>query len=344
VYKNFFYFACLFLLIACSPQPRLYSQTAYIFGTKVDISIWGLPPTQAKTHIAKLLQDFDQMHHRLHAWQASELTRLNQAFTAGQTSSIDAQMKTWLCQAQHYERLSDYLFNPAAGQLIAAWGFHHDTFAPRLPSLDTIAQWKNAAPRLNALALTAMTVKSTNPAVSLDVGGIAKGWALDHAAAYFRQHQVKDVLINVGGNVLALGRKDQTAWTVGLQDPRAPEPMATLALNDGEAIGTSGDYQRYFTVAGQRYSHLLDPRSGWPAQGVMAATVIAPHTAQAGALSDVATKPLFIGGVSTAARYLERFAIKDALIITSDGTAYLTPSMQARLTWLRKPPHIHCLS
>jgi thiamine biosynthesis lipoprotein len=343
VLRIFFCFVCLFLLSACSQPSKVYSQTAYVFGTKVDISIWGLPEVRAKTHIAKLFQDFDRMHQRLHAWQKSELTALNQAFANRQENLIDTQMKQWLSQAKEYENRTDHLFNPAAGQLIAAWGFHQDTFAAQLPPQKTIEKWVKANPSLNNLVFTATTVKSNNPAVSIDVGGIAKGWALDHAAAYFRKNQVYHALINIGGNVLVLGRKDQQAWTVGLQDPRAPEPMATLELKEGEAIGTSGDYQRYFMVQGKRYSHLIDPRSGWPAQGVVSATVIAPRSQQAGTLSDVVTKPLFIGGVPTALHYLQRFGIKDALIITTDGSAYLTPSMQARIKWLRKPLHIYRL-
>jgi thiamine biosynthesis lipoprotein len=77
-------------------------------------------------------------------------------------------------------------------------------------------------------------------------------------------HGVHDALINIGGNVMALGSKNGQRWRVGIQHPRQPGPLATVELDDSEAIGTSGDYQRYFEVDGKRYSHLLDPRSGRP--------------------------------------------------------------------------------
>jgi thiamine biosynthesis lipoprotein len=79
-------------------------------------------------------------------------------------------------------------------------------------------------------------------------------------------------LLNIGGNVMALGSKNGQRWRVGIQHPRQPGPLATIELDDGEAIGTSGDYQRYFEVDGRRYCHLLDPRSGEPVSHTQALT------------------------------------------------------------------------
>lgn len=337
-----FLFLLLFLplLGACKKTPELYSQTSYVFGTKVDITIAGQPEDIAQKHIATLFHDFDRMHTRLHAWEKSALTTLNEGFTQGKTMPIDPELKTWLQEAQIFAKLSDDLFNPASGQLIATWGFHQDTYTAALPSPEFIKTWQRNVPKMDQLTFTGKTVKSLNRALSLDVGGIAKGWALDHAAHYLRQHQISCALINIGGNILALGTKNQQPWTIGLQDPRAPEPMAYLTLEDGEAIGTSGDYQRYFIYQNQRYSHLLDPRLGQPAQGIMSATVIAPKSKNAGTLSDVATKPLFIHGVATAPYYLQKLGIHNAFIITSDNIAYLTPTMANRIQWLRKPKKI----
>lgn len=340
---TFIYLFCLNLLTACTPSSPLYSQTAYIFGTKVDITIYGLTEHQAKKHITQLFLDFDKMHHKLHAWQKSSLTKINGAFQSDQSILVDQEMKGWLQNAQKWAKKTDQLFNPATGKLIAAWGFQSDHFSNTPPPRSLIQPWVKSAPSLEDIIFTQNNVKSTNSLVSLDFGGIAKGWALDHAANYLHQHHVTNALINIGGNVLALGTKGETAWTVGLQDPRASEAMAILSLQNGEAIGTSGDYQRYFIHQGIRYSHLIDPRTGAPAQKVMCATVIAPMGPEAGTLSDVATKPLFIDGLRSAGKYLNLFSIKDALIMMQNGTVYITPNMQLRIKWLRKPTHIYPL-
>ena len=104
--------------------------------------------------------------------------------------------------------------------------------------------------------------RQSQPRVKLDLGGYAKGYALDRAAEILKSQGIHNALINIGGNVLALGTHGTRPWRVGIQHPRKPGPLATLELRDGEAIGTSGDYQRYFELDGKRYCHLIDPRTG----------------------------------------------------------------------------------
>ncbi|WP_148717218.1 FAD:protein FMN transferase [Chitinolyticbacter meiyuanensis] len=334
---------CLLLLLAGCSKPPLYQRTGYVFGTKVEISFWGLPEASAERHAHALLAELDRLHARLHAWQPSPVTRLNAAFKAGESVSIDAELIELVRQSRRYEVRSDGLFNPAIGELVALWGFHDDSFTPHRPDPAKLAALTAAAPTLADLTIEQATIRSGNPSVNLDFGGMAKGWALDRAAAYLRHQRISHALINIGGNVLALGRKGEEPWVVGLQHPRQPRAMAMLALQDGEAIGTSGDYQRYFELDGVRYNHLIDPRSGEPAHELQAATVIAPPSREAGAISDVATKPLFIGGSDSALAYAHRFGLRDVLLIAPDGSAYLTASMQARLRWLVQPPHVYRL-
>lgn len=173
-------------------------------------------------------------------------------------------------------------------------------------------------------------VSSRNRAVKLDLGGYAKGYALDRAAAILKQQGIRNALINIGGNVLALGAHGSRAWRVGIQHPRHPGPIATLELHDGEAIGTSGDYQRYFELDGKRYCHLIDPRTGHPVQGVEAVTILT-HGAHAGLLSDAASKPLFISGATDWLTAARRTQLDEALLIDDQGVVHLTAAMQKRL-------------
>jgi thiamine biosynthesis lipoprotein len=177
--------------------------------------------------------------------------------------------------------------------------------------------------------------ESRNKFVQIDLGGYAKGYALDRAATLMQKLGIKNALINIGGNVLAIGRHGERAWRVGIQHPRKPGALATLALNDGEAIGTSGDYQRYFMIGSVRYCHLINPESGYPMQGVQSVTVLTsgPH---AGVLSDAASKPVFISGVRgwiAAARQME---ITEAMLVDGQGDVYLTSAMQKRLEFTDK--------
>ncbi len=104
------------------------------------------------------------------------------------------------------------------------------------------------------------------PGAQLDLGAVAKGYAVEQAAELLRRDKrVKTALINAGGNIKVLGSKeDGSPWKIGVQDPRNPQKvLGTLAVKDGTAIATSGDYQRYYEVDGKRYHHILDPRTGW---------------------------------------------------------------------------------
>jgi thiamine biosynthesis lipoprotein len=168
--------------------------------------------------------------------------------------------------------------------------------------------------------------------VQLDLGGIAKGYALDRAALILHRRNIRNALINIGGNVMALGSKGKTSWSVGIQHPRASGPIATLALYDGEAIGTSGDYQRFFEVAGRRYSHLIDPTTGEPAQHTQAVTVLITPQKDAGLLSDVTSKPIFLGAGNWR-EMARRCGVTHVMRIDASGRISVTSSLRARLKW-----------
>ena len=174
------------------------------------------------------------------------------------------------------------------------------------------------------------TVWSDNPAVRLDLGGYAKGRALDDAAAILKAHGISNALVNIGGNVIALGERGDRPWRVGIQHPRQPGTLATLDLHDGEAIGTSGDYQRYFEAGGRRYSHLIDPRTGWPASALQSVTVLVAGE-RAGTRSDALSKPLFIDGEARLAAHAARLGITRYLAVDAAGRIHASPAMKARL-------------
>ena len=316
-------------LAACSPPP-LAQQQAYVFGTLVEVSVYGAPEAQAQQAIAAVLARFDELHRTLHAWQPSDLSRLNATLAKGQRAPVTPELAAMLRDAQAISIQSNNLFNPAIGGLIALWGFHSDAPQTRVPDAAAIARWVKNAPRMGDLHIENDTVWSDNPAVQLDLGGYAKGVALDEAVRILKTHGIRNALVNIGGNVIALGKHGERPWRVGIQHPRKPGTLATLDLHDGEAIGTSGDYQRYFEAAGQRYCHLIDPRTGKPATGMQSVTVLVTGK-QAGTRSDALSKPLFIDGAGHLAAQAARLGIADTLAVDASGQIHASPAMTARL-------------
>jgi len=319
----------LWALAACSP-PALVQQQSYVFGTLVEVSVYGMPEPQAQRASAAVLARFDELHRTLHAWQPSDLSRLNTALARAHRTAVTPELAAILRDAQALATQSNDLFNPAIGGLIALWGFHADTPQAQAPDADAIAQWVKAAPRMRNLQFENNTVWSDNPALQLDLGGYAKGYALDEASRILKAHGVHHALVNIGGNVIALGAHGERPWRVGIQHPRQPGTLATLDLHDGEAIGTSGDYQRYFEVGGRRYSHLIDPRSGNPATGMQSVTILVTGE-QAGTRSDALSKPLFIDGIAQMANHAARLGVVDYLAVDASGQIHLSQAMKSRL-------------
>lgn len=317
------------LLSACGKEPN-YQEQGYVFGTLVEVTVFGVEEPRAKQGIADVMHEFQRLHDLLHAWKPSELSSLNTAIAQGKRQTVSPELAAMLQDAARLSAQSDGLFNPTIGGLIQTWGFQADDFKAVLPDAARITALVKADSKLSDLTISANEVRSANRNVKLDLGGYAKGYALDRAAAILKQHDIHDALINIGGNVLALGSHGKRPWRVGIQHPRKPGALATLELRDGEAVGTSGDYQRYFEVDGKRYCHLIDPRDGYPAQGVQAVTIIT-HGEHAGLLSDASSKPLFISGVAGWRNAANKMQLDEAVLIDADGVVHLTAAMQKRL-------------
>jgi len=315
-------------------SPAEYRASSYVFGTIAQITVMDADTTRAQAAVGRVFVEFDRMHRELHAWQPGELVALNEAISHGGTNiRTTPEIVRLIRESQRLEAQSGGLFNPAIGQLVRLWSFHRDKPGGPLPDPKDIARIVAARPRMSDLSVRGDVVTSVNRAVQLDFGGYAKGYALDRAADLLRASGVTNALINVGGNALALGRHGERAWRVGLDSPRGTALLATLDLYDGEAVGTSGDYRRYYEIGGRRYAHIIDPRTGYPVAGVESVTVLVPRGAGAGALSDAASKPIFIAGPSGWREAAARMGISWAMLIDMEGEIHLTRGLQARLHW-----------
>ncbi|WP_212786024.1 FAD:protein FMN transferase [Ferrigenium kumadai] len=326
--------AFCFLLTACGKEP-FYQEQGYVFGTLVDVSIYGEDEARARAAVSDVMREFQRLHNMLHAWQPSELSELNAAFAKGERKAVSPELAAMLQDAARLSAQSGGLFDPAIGGLIEAWGFQADEFKPVQPDPKLIAQWVARNPQMSDIVIEQGQAWSKNKAVRLDLGGYAKGYALDRAAALLHERGIRNALVNIGGNILALGQHGKRPWRVGIQHPRKSGALASLELHDGEAIGTSGDYQRYFELDGKRYCHLIDPRNGYPVQGVQAVTILTrgPH---AGVLSDAASKPLFLSGVSGWRAEARQMELPEAMLVDAQGGIHLTAALQKRLEFADK--------
>lgn len=329
------------LLAACQPTP-LQEQQAYVFGTRVEVIVVSPEAATGRKAIAAVLREFDRMHQQFHAWQPSELSSLNHALASGTPLPVSSEMAALIKESAGLAKQGDYLFDPGIGHLIKLWGFHADEFRAELPDPAALTAWRTRQASIADLKVRGNIVSSHNKGVALDFGGYLKGVALDRAAAILRAQGIENALINIGGNIMALGNKRGKKWRVGIQHPRAAGPLASIDLDDGEAIGTSGDYQRYFELDGKRYPHLIDPRTAYPVEHTQSVTIVIPPGPRAGTLSDALSKPIFIAGRENWREIARKTGVKLVLRVDRDNHIQVTSELHQRLNFQEKglPPEI----
>ncbi|MCL2076712.1 MAG: FAD:protein FMN transferase [Betaproteobacteria bacterium] len=324
-------------VVACSDPPPLVKRESFVFGTRVEVLVAGVEETIARAAINAALADFDALHHAYHAWQPSQLSEVNAAIAAGKPIEVSAEMADFILDAQDFAHRSRGLFDPGIGRLVALWGFQTDEFVGGLPDEKALDEWRQNPASISHLRLDdKRQLVSTHRGVALDFGGYLKGVALDRAAEKLKAKGIENALINIGGNVMALGDKNGQPWKIGIQHPRQPDALAILDLYDGEAIGTSGDYQRYFELDGRLYSHLLDPASGEPVRHTRAVTIlISPleEPGKTGARSDVLSKPLFLAGADNWREVARELGVTHVLRVDANGDIEVSRDFMPRLTF-----------
>jgi len=174
------------------------------------------------------------------------------------------------------------------------------------------------------------TVYLKEKGMLMDLGGIAKGYAADKAVEELKKKGIRSGLVSVAGDIKAFGLKpDGTRWRVGIRNPRSTEAsneiMATVEINDA-AISTSGDYQRYLILDGKRFHHILDPKTGYPAQGCQGVSVIAGD----GVYTDAFSTGVFVLGPEKGMELLQRMGF-EGLIVDKDGSIHTTPGLKGKL-------------
>lgn len=197
---------------------------------------------------------------------------------------VDDETASLLDYAETIHRESGGLFDVTSGVLRRAWNFRSE----RLPTQSEVTAllehvgWDNVGWDGRRIVLP-------EPGMEIDFGGYVKEYAADRVAALCRERGARHGLVDLGGDIALVGpHPDGSAWRVGIRHPRVPGvALAWIPLASG-AIATSGDYERYMVVDGRRYGHILDPRSGWPVEGLITASVVAPHCVVAGATTTIA--------------------------------------------------------
>jgi thiamine biosynthesis lipoprotein len=295
------------------PHLGLLRFTRQAMATAFDVFLpFGTAHAQAAAEAA--LDEIDRLEDQLSVFRPdSEVSRLNQRAAQGAVP-LEKRLFELLQQAAQLHAATDGAFDITTGALTKVWGFHRRE--GRLPSDAELAATRARMGMQHVVLDPAQrTVRFLVPGLEINLGSIGKGYALDRAAAILRdEFGIRDALLSGGqSSILALGTagEGQGGWEVGIRHPWKPARRLTRLVVRDRAVATSAASFQHFEHAGRKLGHLLDPRTGWPAEGLASATVLAPTAAEADALATA----FFILGVEKAHACRENHPEVGALLL-----------------------------
>lgn len=322
----------------CGPRPHpVHKERIRAMGTLVDIRLRGVDDQLAQRAFAAAAEDFAYMQTAYDAWKPGPMGRTNQLLALDAWFSANPSVLPLIKRAKALYRASDGLFNPAIGKLVGLWGFRSANLpAGPPPSQTAIERLVAAHPTMDDVEIKGIRVRSTNPAVQLDLSGFTKGYAIDEVIAHLRSLGVRNAIVDAGGDVRVIGSRGGQPWHVGIRSARNQGVLAEVGVRGDESVFTRRDYERYYTYKGRRYSQIIDPRTGHPSRGTTSVTVIHDNATTA----DATATALLIAGPKMWYRVARSIGIKYVMLVAADGTVYMNPAMAERIRFDRNPPKV----
>ena len=314
--------ALMLLLSGCSMSKKQENQTYTdtLFDTVIKVQILDSVDSEVLEGCKELCQKYDTMFsNRI---EDSEISRINNAKC--NPVEVSDETLTLIKTGIYYSELSDGAFDITISPVSMLWDFKSES--PSVPSQETIEEAVSHVDYHN-IVIEGNTVQLTDPQAGIDVGALAKGYIADRLKEYLQEEGVEHALINLGGNVLAMGTKtDGSDYNIGIQKPfdETGEPVTAVKIAD-ESVVTSGIYQRYFEQDNILYHHILDPRTGYPCENnLYSVSIITDSFLTADALSTTC----FLLGYEKGMELINQLDDVDAVFITDDETIHYSDNFQ----------------
>lgn len=276
--------------------------------------------------IEKAFIEIDEMTNRFSA--DSQIFAVNAA-AGREPVKVDEHLFSMVQTALTWSDKTDGAFNLLIGSVMNLWGFEREN--PEVPTREAIEKALLHTDYTKiVLDEDASTIFLPEEGMIMDAGGVAKGYATDFAVLKLKELGIENALINAGGNVYTMGKKeDGSVWRVGIQDPRDSQGLSGILQVSDKALVSSGDYQRYFEKDGVRYHHILDPKTGFPARLCTGTTIVMDSAT----IADILSTTTFVEGPEKGMALMDSLPEVDgAMFIDADGTIYTTESMQKYLS------------
>lgn len=320
---------------AAVPAPRVISKSHDAMGTRTTISVWHHDEAAAGEAIDEAFAELDRIEKLMTSWtDDSDVARVNAAAGSGQPISVDPEVVVVMEKAAESSRLSHGAFDVTVGAFFGVWKFDQDRDGtipdPKLvEERRLLVNWRELV-----IDRERHTARLARAGQKINLGGIAKGYAVDREVAILRRHGFADFLVQAGGDLYVAGKRGDRHWRVGIRDPRASrdEYFAMAEIQD-RSFSTSGDYERFVIRDGKRYHHIIDPATGYPATRTRSVTVMALDAFTADALS----KGFFILGPEEGMKLVEQLPDVEAVFVGADNQVHVSSGLRGKVTILHPP-------
>ncbi|MBT3192944.1 MAG: FAD:protein FMN transferase [Verrucomicrobia bacterium] len=304
------------LLSACSKDPAPPAEQSWLtMGTFASVTVRSDDAEHLAYYHETTSHAFDELNQLLSVYLPdSEISQLN-----GSTGmvAISQETLTMLQETVRYAHGTSGAFDPTVSPLIQLWGFSGGSAPSGFPAAEIIAgaleQTGYQHLKLSPASPLSSMAGFDRPGMSIDLGGIAKGFAVDRAYGRLTETRPANALINLGGNIRCHGKATpERPWRIGVRHPFDTSlTIGALTMQSGMAVATSGNYERFVTIDGERYAHIVDPRTGCPVKGMAGVTALSTSATEADALSTA----LFVVGIEGAPALLKALPTTHALLV-----------------------------
>ena len=323
-FRNGTFAALILTVLAMLPPPAWAvwrEKTEAIMGTRIYVEVWADDAAKGDAAIAAVMADMTRIDELMsHYKPESQLSRIN-AGAAQEPVQVDPELFNLIKRSLYFSKITDGAFDITYASVGHLYNFP-EHIRP------TEAQIKSALPAVDYRNLLLdpvhYTVRFEHPGMRIDLGGIGKGYAVDHGIDILKARGIQHAVVTAGGDTRIIGDHMGRPWVVGIRHPDDKNKVVTRIPLIDTAMSTSGDYERYFDENGIRYHHIIDPHTGHSASKVRSATILGPTATE----TDGMSKTAFVLGPQKALEIINRFPQYDAVFVCPDGKVLYSNGLQ----------------